>query len=963
MNELSPPLPVASIPVESPSEEILAEVWVYVGPELVSKFSVEHGEYIIGRDGNSHIAINADQVSRHHARLTFNAFELVIEDLGSSNGVFIEGVQVQLPTRVRFDQEVQIGAARLFFRLKEAAANRLAAALWDSDLGLAPVREQLEGRKYKVITTINRGGMGVVLQARDLRIRRTVAMKVMKTGSQFSRENVLRFIDEAQLTGQLEHPNIVPVYELGMDEHGETFYTMKFVKGITLDDVLRGIRHANPRTLERYPLGALLTIFQKVCDAVAFAHSKSVVHRDLKPENIMIGAFGEVLVMDWGLAKNTTGGRSDSEQATPEVAPPGPRKRDDLRGFETMNGLIVGTPPYISPEQARGELDKVDGRSDVWVLGAILYAILTLRAPVEGDSLAEVVEKIVTSQIAPPSSFNRPGPKLRKKDGEEAATPVLLAHCPGRRIPDGLSAVVMKALALLPEDRYQKVEDLQADVAAFQGGFAPKAERASPVKHTLLWAGRHKKEVGLFTIFAVLLNVSLVAFFLQLNAQKNHALASEKRALDAGALAAARLQELRGTAPAFFAEAQQLINDHRFSEALERIDYAIQQVPNEGAYHNLRGDILQTLLRLDDAEDAYAEALRRNPKLASAQLNLDLTKKLLSAVGSEDQIKPSILAELYASLLRQGRRSSAQSIESQVGVDRQRMVRLWRDAFNKRGMRSQRFDTNADNTINVDFSKAPQPELAKLRDLPVTGLNLDDTKIADLRELEGIPLETLSLNRTSVQDLGPLSGLPLRTLNAEGTPVFNLTPLTGLPLEALRLSNSRVNDLRPLAGSQIEQLSLSGCRGIRDLGPLRGVPLQMLNLSRTDVSDLTPLTQSALRELNLEGCRRLHNLRPLMEILTLESVLLPAQCEDIAFLRDHPSIKRISYKRMTQSAADFWKEFDARKTPAPATQSSNKPGSGSTPSPAVSGGISTPSEKRQPRTGSSAISHAPSRSA
>ncbi|HYR57535.1 MAG TPA: FHA domain-containing serine/threonine-protein kinase, partial [Chthoniobacteraceae bacterium] len=402
MNDCSPAMPelekMAADGNPAP-EEILAEIWVYVGNQLQTKFAIEHGEYIIGRDPNCHIPIEAEQVSRHHARLTFGAFELVIEDLGSSNGVFIEGVQVQLPTRVRLDQEVQIGAARLYIRLRDEAARQLSAALWDTDLGLGPVREQLEGKRYKVITTINRGGMGVILQARDLRIRRTVAMKVMKTSSQFSRENVLRFIDEAQLTGQLEHPNIVPVYELGIDEQGETFYAMKFVKGITLDDVLRGIRNGNQRMIDKYPLGTLLTIFQKVCDGVAYAHSKGVIHRDLKPENIMIGAFGEVLVMDWGLAKNITGGRRDTRPEPEGEAQHSRKKLDDLRGFETMNGLIVGTPPYISPEQARGELEKVDARADIWVLGAILYAILTLRPPYPGKEFGELIEQIVSGQF------------------------------------------------------------------------------------------------------------------------------------------------------------------------------------------------------------------------------------------------------------------------------------------------------------------------------------------------------------------------------------------------------------------------------------------------------------------------------------------------------------------------------------------------------------------------------------
>lgn len=918
---------------EAPGE-ILAEIWVYVGQEFRAKFAIEHGEYIIGRDPNCHISIDADQISRHHARLTFNAFELVIEDLGSSNGVFIEGVQVQLPTRVRLDQEVQIGAARLYIRLRDEAAKQLSEALWDTDLGLGPVREQLEGRKYKVITTINRGGMGVILQARDLRIRRTVAMKVMKTSSQFSRENVLRFIDEAQLTGQLEHPNIVPVYELGIDEQGETFYSMKFVKGITLDDVIRGIRNGNQRMIDKYPLGTLLTIFQKVCDGVAYAHSKGVVHRDLKPENIMIGSFGEVLVMDWGLAKNITGGRRDVRPETeePEVS----RKIDDLRGFETMNGLIVGTPPYISPEQARGELDKVDARSDIWVLGAILYTTLTLRPPVEGDSVHEVVEKIVNSRIAPPSSFNTPVKSSRRssKSGVTEAPAdapdeaVIFSHCPGRRIPDGLSAVVMKALALDVADRYQKVEDLQADIAAFQGGFAPKAERASPLKHALLWAGRHKKEFFVFLFFFLLFNAAIVAFFFELNAEKNRALASEQRALENGKLAAARLEELRGTAPTFFADAGQLMEDNRFPEALEKIDYAIEQVPNEAAYHNLRGDILQGLLRLDEAEEAYVEALRRNPQLKIAQTNLDLTRKTLAAIGKDEQIKPAVITEFVGELLRQGRRSAAFALESQFGLDKQRMVKFWRDAFDKRGMRQQRFESNPDNTINVDFSKVPQPDVRKLRDLPVTGLAMDDTKTTDIKALNGLQLENLSIGHTFVQDLTPLEGMPLRVLNIESTPIANLQPLSELPLETLRMNNTRVASLAPLAGLKLEQLSMVGCRAVRDLSPLRGMPLQTLNLSRTGISNLDPLTESPIRELNLEGCPNLTNLQPLMEILTLESVLLPMQCKDIEFLRNHPGIKRISYKKMTQPAEEFWKEFDAAKS---ASASPASPGGAANP--------------------------------
>ncbi len=915
MSESTHRMPESDSNVAGAEPEVLrAEVDVFVGAEEIAKYSIEHGEYLIGRDASCPIFVDAENVSRHHARLTFTAFELVIEDLGSSNGVFIEGVQVLLPTRVRLDQEVQVGHARLIVRLREAAAKQLAEALSDKDLGLGAVRDLIEGRKYKVITTINRGGMGVILQARDLRIRRTVAMKVMNSKHQFSRENALRFIDEAQLTGQLEHPNIVPVYELGIDEQGEMFYTMKFVKGITLDDVLRGIRSGRQKTIETYPLSALLTVFQKVCDAVAFAHSKGVVHRDLKPENIMIGAFGEVLVLDWGLAKNLTGGRRDARpEGAPEAAAMNTRP-DDLRGFETMHGLIVGTPPYISPEQARGELDKIDARSDLYVLGEILYTILTLRPPVAGDTLNEVVENILNSRIAHPSIHNQPAKPARKRNADAAAESIVLAHCPGNRIPDGLSAVVMKALALAPADRYQTVEDLQEDVAACQSGFAPKAERAGIAKQLALWAGRHKAEVALFGIFFVLLNGLIVGFFLQVRHQRDLAQESARTALQNEKLAAARLSELRGTAPTFAAQAQELTDDQRFGEALDKIEYAIQQVPNEAAYHDLRGNILQAELRLDEAVDAYEDALRLDPQLKTAQLNLALSRKILGAVGTDEQIKPSILGELYAAFMSQGRKSAAQSVEAALGPDKQRFVKLWRDAFDKRGMRQQRFETNADGTLRVDFSKVPLPDLGKLRGLPVSGLVLDDTKLTDLAALRGLQLQSLSVGHTIVQDLKPLAGMLLESLNLEGTPVSDLAPLAGMPLEILRLSSTRVRDLGPLKGSKIEQLYLSGCRGVKDLTPLRGLPLQTLALNGTGVSDLAPLTQSPLRELNLEGCAALTDLRPLLAITTLEGVVVPAQCRDLELLRKHPGIKRLSYKKLTQPAEEFWAEYNAART-------------------------------------------------
>ena len=231
---------------------------------------------------------------------------------------------------------------------------------------------------YQILGEIARGGMGVVLRGHDADLGRDVAMKVLSKELAARPEVVRRFVEEAQIGGQLQHPGIVPVYELGLMADERPYFTMKLVKGKTLSALL------NSRKTVAEDRRRFLSIFESVCQTMAYAHSKGVIHRDLKPANIMVGAFGEVQVVDWGLAKVLGGGgladevrARQSELTIIETVRSGPGSG----GSDSMVGSVMGTPAYMSPEQAMGALEKVDERSDVFALGAILCEILTGQPP------------------------------------------------------------------------------------------------------------------------------------------------------------------------------------------------------------------------------------------------------------------------------------------------------------------------------------------------------------------------------------------------------------------------------------------------------------------------------------------------------------------------------------------------------------------------------------------------------
>jgi serine/threonine protein kinase/WD40 repeat protein len=349
---------------------------------------------------------------------------------------------------------------------------------------------------YVLGAEISTGGMGSVLEAHDAKLDRTVAIKVMLLEGDANPSLRERFLREARVLAMLEHPNIVPIHDLVWEDGRPLFYSMKRVRGRTLGAILTDLRKERPEVLREYVLESLLGIFRKVCDAVAFAHSRGVIHRDLKPDNIMVGEFGEVLVMDWGLARlkvPETGRLGDEEIADSDLSKSLPLQVSPS-GL-TLHGAVLGTPQYMSPEQARGNLEEVDERSDLYALGGILYAILTLRPPVEGASALEILAKVSRGEIATPTALRvrsgSRGKAFEKGTMLEAKEIRPLPHVRGGRVPAALSAVAMKALQVDKERRYDSVATLNAEVEAYLNGFATRAEEAGAWQQIRLLVRRH----------------------------------------------------------------------------------------------------------------------------------------------------------------------------------------------------------------------------------------------------------------------------------------------------------------------------------------------------------------------------------------------------------------------------------------------------------------------------------------
>ncbi len=349
------------------------------------------------------------------------------------------------------------------------------------DFSLNSLSRQPTG-KYRFIRSIGFGGMKTVTEVRDKDTGRNVAMASIPDAPDRHVSDLYRFVQEAVITARLEHPNIVPIHDIGVDAGGSPYFTMKLLKGRTLSTLIKKLQQKDPVETAKHNEERLLSIFTRVCNAVAFAHSKSIIHLDLKPDNIHIGEFGEVLVLDWGLAKYI----GSSDHAANPLLKYYPEYSDDpemKQNGATLDGVARGTPGYMAPEQAAGLNSQKDQRSDIYALGSILYAILTYRSPISGTDVKKMLIRTIRGEIPAPSDVKG------------------LEHT----IPAPLEAIVLKAMRHNPDERYQTVTELRDDIFAYQDGYATQAESAGPLKKFWLFLVRNGQSIVFLITLLILM--------------------------------------------------------------------------------------------------------------------------------------------------------------------------------------------------------------------------------------------------------------------------------------------------------------------------------------------------------------------------------------------------------------------------------------------------------------------------
>jgi tetratricopeptide (TPR) repeat protein len=640
---------------------------------------------------------------------------------------------------------------------------------------------------YEEDELVDQGGKKRIIRCLDRRSGRIVARaECLQEGDAAEEEKFLR---EARLTAQLQHPNIIPVHEIGLTPAGHPYFVMKLVEGRSLQQLLDALRDGDGAASRDYPLATRIDIFSRICEAVAYAHRRGILHLDLKPANIQLSQLsrhGEVLVCDWGLARVLDAVCEDPQLLRLSLDP------HELKTL-TRDGFVKGSPGYMAPEQAGAVHGVKDRRSDVFSLGALLYSLLAYQPPFDGADVAEVLAATRRGRIQP---FPRPP-------------------------PPGLEAICRKALQRRPEDRYGDVDELLDELAAWRYGFATAAEKASFGRQLLLFGRRHVRIVAPLAVSILVLAAATLLFIQGLNHKEAAAQEARRRAESSEAQlrreTAARLRLAHDVAPRYMQLALEAEEKMDFDAAL---NYGRQAVEIEPAL----GRAWQCPAQVPLGRQNFAAAAGAYRKAGGADnLLLAAWAEEFALQAGAGEITAAAWTSLFARLQALDRpwifeRLIRLHVERRLDIGQRLSFLHEMLSLQQPGSKEIRLswkDGRLDLAGNDRLSLSPA-----LRGLPVRELDLSHTGVADLRLLASLPLESLRLAGAPCRDLSPLAGLPLRHLDLRGCPVADLAPLAGLPLVSLDLRGcpslnlahlQACRDLRQVAISR-ERATLEQCR-------------------------------------------------------------------------------------------------------------------------------------------------------
>ncbi len=637
--------------------------------------------------------------------------------------------------------------------------------------------------RYSVTTKINEGGMKAIWEVDDHRTARKVAMALIQDSKIASENDIDSFLYEARLTANLQHPNIIPIYDIALDENGNPYFTMKALKGETLGDIIKQLRNGNAEYTRRYTRTRLLGIFLKTCNAIDYAHTKGVIHLDLKPSNINIGDFGDVHVLDWGLSTlithlNEYDGEPVSWQSMDDVSLESgqtlTRYLERTAKRREFKNVVGGTPGYMSPEQAQGVPSDVDFQTDVYMLGSVLYEILTYQCPISGSTVKEALQKTVRGDFSSP-----------------------MKRAPELRIPAPLNAITMKAMATDPSERYPNIATLIRDLHQYQDGFATVAENPTFVTHVALLIKRHKLAVGMVSLSACLIVGILANSFFSIKK-------SESIAVEA-------LEEVRETNEYIATIAQRVAPDYLDLMAQHEKEYEFDAAEES----------LNTCLAFDPLlETAW---LQKGKMLLSHQ-DFSSAWNILSGIHGHP-------VEKHPTAVRLAKKYK--DFDNLTDAQLPQLVKDFKAYNIAEGI--PRFFYRANKAPFNPATRFPAiKESLKILNPKITNLNFSWTELGSDGWIIGIG------DNPDLEDISPLCGLKIRLLNANNIGTPDLKLLTEEGLLELRLSGSRLNHLVEIDQmAKLKMLDISNTR-IRNLNSLIRYP----KLTALDISGIVDLTIS-----------------------------------------------------------------------------------------------------------------------